>query len=505
MKYLILMVSLFFTNALVSQKISYSDIEKEDSRNMNVEIVGKFGDKVIVYKNARAENFFSVYNADLSLKEKIKLVKLPTKIINSDFVSYGTHFFMIYQHQKKSVVYCEAYKFDSNGKLMNETPILLDTTTIPNYANDNKIYNIQLSDNKQRIAVFKGNKKNDKIHSVGVVLFDNNLNKIYKKFLSVAMDGRNNYLDEFTVDNEGGIYFARCYSNSNNDYVSKFDIVAFSEKGDSVQFIPVLTEDKSLDEIILKVDNQNKKLIAQSFYFTKRRGNVEGLMAAYYTKNSSAPVKPLFTKFSDSFKIEAKGINNIKMAFNDFFIREMFLKKDGSYILTAESYTDQARNGTGQPWNRFDYFGGSPSLTSYDYYNMGNRNWYWNSWDRPGQGITYIAENVAVMNFDKNGNLTWTNVVHKDQRDDGLESFLSYQVMLTGGALHFIFNERDRSDFLLSDNSVSPNGIVTRHPTLRNLNRQYQLMPRFSKQISAKEIIIPCVYKNYICFAKLEF
>jgi hypothetical protein len=40
---------------------------------------------------------------------------------------------------------------------------------------------------------------------------------------------------------------------------------------------------------------------------------------------------------------------------------------------------------------------------------------------------------------------------------------------------------------------------------LKNLNRDYEFMPKFGKQVGLRQIIMPCMYKNYICFAKLEF
>ncbi len=505
MKNLLLFLTLivFITN-INAQKVQYTINEKEDSRYMNYDIIGKVGQNIVVYKNIRTENYFSVYNTDMTLNSKVKIKSLPSKLINADFVAYANYFYMIYQYQKKSIIYCEAIKFDAAGNANGE-PLVLDTTSIPFFANDNKIYSIQVSDNKQKIAVFKGNKKNEKVHNIGIVLFDANLKLIKKKLFSIAMDGRNNYLDQFKVDNDGDFYLAKCYSTSNNDYLSKYEILKIDSQNDSVYVYPVANNEKTLDEVVFKIDNVNKRLIAQSFYFTKRRGNVEGITMAVYDKKLNILKAPTFTTFSDSFRIEVNGINNLKMAFNDFFIKDVFVKKDGSVITTAEcTYSVSRGNGT-MPWSRWDYFSSTPYITSYDYYNMGARDWGWNSFNRNNNSTTYSAENIAVMNFSQNGTLDWSNVVHKSQRDDGMDDFISYQVMLTGGGLHFLFNDKNKNDYLLNDNSVSPTGVVVRHPTLKNLNRQYQIMPRNGKQISAKEIIFPCIYKNFVCFAKLEF
>lgn len=494
----------FMLNIGTAQRLKYSEIEKEDARNMNFDIIGKFSDKIIVYKNFRTDNYFSVYDTDMKLKDKIKLSNLPSKLINADFVAYPNYFYMIYQYQKKNVIYCEAIKFDQNGKKTEET-FLLDTTSIPALQNDNKIYSILVSDNKQKIAVIKANKKNDKNHIFGVVLLNQELKQQYKRFFNVNMDGRNNFLDEFVIDNEGDIYMAKCFSVNGNEYINKFEVLLIPNNRDTLLAYNIESKEKILDEVIMRVDNVNKRVILQSYYFSKKRGNIEGLFVNFFDKNMPTISQPVFTKFNDTLRTEAKGVSSVKMAFNDFFIRQVFPRKDGGFIVTAESYYTTSR-GNSNPWNRWDYFSGTPYLTNFDYYNMGARNWYWNSWDRfNNQSTTFIAENIVVLSMSKNGNLEWSNVVHKNQKEEGLEDLVSFQVLLTGGELHFLFNERDRSNYLMNDNSITPTGNLTRHPTLKNLNRQYELMPRHGKQISAREMIFPCTYKNYICFAKIEY
>ncbi len=489
-----------------SQKITYTEGEKEDSKQMNFEVIGKFANNIIVYKNVRTDNYFSVYDNDMKLKEKFKLSSLPYKLINVDFVTYPTYFYMIYQHQKKNVVYCEAIKFDVNGKKLDET-ITLDTTTIPVFQNDNKIYELLVSDNKEKIGLVKANRKNERNHLFVNLLFNNKLELLHKKRHSINMDGKNNFLDEFVIDNDGDIYIAKCYSVNGNEYISKMDMLLIPFDKDTLYKYTVDAKEKILDEIILRVDNISKKIIIQSFFYAKRRGNVEGLYVNFFDKKNPTISTPNFTIFNDSLRKEAKDIGGSKTAFNDFFIRQVFPRKDGGFIMAAEGYYSVGRGNGATPWNRFDYLSSTSYLTDYDYYNMSGRNGYWNSYDRysNGQYTTYTAENVAVFSFAKNGSLEWSNVVHKNQKSDNNEDNLSYQILLTGGKLHFLFNESDRNDFLMYDNSITPTGQLTRHPTLKNLNRQYTIMTRHGKQISAKEMIFPCTFKNYICFAKIEF
>ena len=168
----------------------------------------------------------------------------------------------------------------------------------------------------------------------------------------------------------------------------------------------------------------------------------------------------------------------------------------------AEEFNSQSR---ANPWNRLDYLY-NPYMSSYDYY-LNSRSSYW-YYSRPRNSTSlmrYYYNNIAVIDVDKDGKLVWTNVVHKEQYDDGDDNFLSYQIMNAGGDLHFLFNELERRNQLISDQSIGPDGKLTRNPTLKSLDKGYQFMPRFAKQVSAKQIIVPCMYRNYICFAKIDY
>jgi hypothetical protein len=77
--------------------------------------------------------------------------------------------------------------------------------------------------------------------------------------------------------------------------------------------------------------------------------------------------------------------------------------------------------------------------------------------------------------------------------------------MLTGGKIYFLFNQLERHNQLLNEQSVTADGTVTRNPPLKSLDRGYDFMPRYAKQVSSYQIIVPCMYRSYICFAKIEY
>jgi hypothetical protein len=96
-------------------------------------------------------------------------------------------------------------------------------------------------------------------------------------------------------------------------------------------------------------------------------------------------------------------------------------------------------------------------------------------------------------------------VIGKSQFDDETDDMISYQLMNTGSEIHFLFNQQERRNNLLTDFSLTPAGELNRNPTLKNLDKGYEFLPKYGKQVSARQMIIPCAYRNYICFAKVDY
>jgi len=489
--------------SVYSQQINYSQPESNDIRSLNFEIIGKISNNFLVYKYIRNSNEISVYDNSMKLLDKIDLRFMPDKTLNVDFVAYPDFAWLIYQFQKRNIIHCMAVKINGEGKLLTD-PVELDTTQL-SFFSDNKIYSTIHSEDKSKIMIYKIQKKNDR-YNFTTLLFNDSLQLLHKSRIPTNFEDKKDIFSDFFVDNLGNFVFTRGNRSSSRDFIQELDLITKHPDTDNFNINRLDLSDKFLDEIKLKVDNVNQHYIINSLYYVKRRGNVEGLYIAVWDEGNKKLVSQYFAEFNDSIRAIAKTEGSNKVALNDFFIRDVILKKDGGYILTAEDYYTQSRS---SPWNRYDYlYGGYPSFYSpyyYNYYSPYSYGYY----GRPGyynnSQARYYYNNILILNMDNTGKLEWSNVIHKSQYDDDNDNFLSYVIMLTGGKLHFLFNELERRNQLLNDQTVSASGDVTRNPPLKNLDRGYQFMPRYAKQVSASQIIVPCVYRNYICFAKIEF
>ncbi|HET9056559.1 MAG TPA: hypothetical protein VFN30_06910 [Chitinophagaceae bacterium] len=500
--FFLLMLMMVSVSSLYPQRVVYAEPDRDDFRQMQFEILGKMKGNFLIYKNYRNRHFIAVYDNDMKQKAKEELTFMPDRTINEDFISYNDYSLLIYQYQKRGVVYCMGVKIGADGKKTGE-PIELDTTQIGVFG-DNKIYTTVFSEDKQKVMVFKIKGKNKDNLTITTMLFDPQFQLQNRRRWAYTIDEHNDIINDFAVTNNGDFAFLQGHGNFNRDNISQCKLVV-KKLTDSM---PVVTElpfkDIYLDEVRLKIDNYNKRYVVTSFYSRKKRDNIAGLYSVILNWELNDPVSASQIEFSDELRKLAKGDVNSKAAFNDYFIKHIIIKGDGGFVLTSESNYTSSR---GTSWNRWDYLYGNPFYSPFDYYAWSpwnNWGWGWNRFNNL-QSIRYYADNIMVLSLDNTGKLQWSSIINKSQFDDDTDNLLSYQLMNLGGELHFLYNEWQRRTPILLAQAVGPDGKLSRIPPFKNMDRGYDVLIRLSKQVSAKQLIAPCIYRNYISFAKVEF
>lgn len=500
---------LIIIHSLRGQKIVYSEPDTDDNRGgINYEIIGKISGNFLVYKNYKDYHTITVFDNNMKQVQKNQLNFLPNRVLSADFLAFPTFSYMFYQYQKRSIIYSMAVKLDANGKRLSE-PVELDTTDVNFIAND-KIYAFLFSENKQYIMSYKINNRNDKDHVLKTVLFDANLNPVQKSIVHINMPERNDFLMGFRLDNEGDLVFLKAAGTQQNDNINKLTLCTKKAKEDSVEETEVNTNKNFLDDVTVKVDNLNKKYLLTAFYSKQRRGNVDGLFCYIWDKQQNKTHFNNNITFSDELRNEARGDNSVKAAFNDYYIKNIITRVDGGFILIAEAVYTASRGGNNL--SRWDYWGGSPFWGGGPgFYTWGNP-WGlgmwgnpWNRWNNFNNITRYYADNIAIISYDSTGKVDWTNIINKSQYDDNSDELIGFTIANTGDKIHFLFNIQERRNLVLTDQYINNDGQITRNPTLKNLDKGYDFMPRHAKQVAAKQIIVPCQYRGYVCFAKIDF
>ena len=486
---------------LFAQSVAVSDFDRDDTRDMNFEIIGKMNSNILVYKNIRSNHKISIFDKEMNTLETVKLDFVPDRTFNIDFIAYPDYFFMIYQYQKGTILHCMAVKMNANAQKMSE-PVEIDTTRIP-VMSDNKIYTTIYSEDRKKIVIFKIQTRYQKFNMQSL-LYDNDMKLISKNRMLADYNERRESYDNFLVGNDGSFVFTYAKQSGNRDNNNALSLFIKSPQQDTFSSREIDLNEKYIDEVKLKIDNRNNRYLINTFYYKKNRGSIEGLFTYVWDKASDKPFVSQFTEIYDSLRYEAKSGGMLRFALDNFFIRQIVVKGDGGFILAAEDYSADSKNNNS--FNRYDYLYNPYSLSPDSYYYSPYRGYYRPLSNLITQSMTtrHYYENILVLSVSKTGQLLWSKVLHKSQFDDEEENFMSFSTLTSGNEIHFLFNS-DRKYQIISDQAIAADGTVTRYPTLKSPQKGYEFMPSLSKQVGARQIIIPCAYRNNICFARVDF
>lgn len=506
MKKIFTILLTFIIQFSFAQKIVYTEPDHDDLRDLSYDIIGKMNSKVLVYKTAQNSHFISVYDAEMKQIDKFKLDYLTDRVFNVDFIAYSDFAYMFYQYQKRSIIYCMAVKLDADGKKIGDA-IQLDTTDSREVQN-NKIYSFTQSADKQKIQFYKINTSNDKVHQITALLFDRNLTLINKSTEAVAMKERNSFLTSFEVDNKGNFAFLKALGTNGNDNINQLVLITKGAESSTFKYNNISKQENVyLDEVKLKADNTNNRYIITSFFSSKRRGDVLGIYVSIWDNIAAKEKIATTVVFDNEFRNDAKGDAGVKTAFNDFFIKDIIVKKDGGFLLSSECEYTTTRGNNGN-LNRWDYLNSGSGFGNGGFYSFGSPSYSSSPWSRYGgsYNITrYYADNIAIISLDSAAKLQWSNVLRKSQFSDATDGFIGYGMFNAGSQLKFLFNLQEKKQSILNEQSLTPDGQIIRSSTLKNLDLAYEFMPRNARQVGARQIIIPCMFRSFLCFAKIDY
>ncbi|HEY2725916.1 MAG TPA: hypothetical protein VGI61_01980, partial [Parafilimonas sp.] len=225
----------------------------------------------------------------------------------------------------------------------------------------------------------------------------------------------------------------------------------------------------------------------------QRKGNIDGLYCAIWNKSSDQIMVSKQIVFNDQLKNNAKAQASLSAAFNDYYLQNIIIRKDGGFAVISES-AYKSNHGTYDSWTN-DLF------NTADWYNQT----YFLSPTNNSIGEDYFANNITLLSFDSVGNMEWFSIIPKNQYGRDTYNFIGYGTYQTSDEVNFLFNEASKKSTAMQSLKVNASGEVVLNPTLKKMDRNFSCMPRFAKQVSGNEVLIPCLYKNNLCFAKIEF
>jgi hypothetical protein len=503
MKRILLLFVLFFIaqTAVFSQKVTYSDIIREDNRSMNFEILGGFNGNYLVYKNLQRKHRIAIYDKEMNLINTVKLDFISDKTFNVDFITYPDKIIVFYQYQKGSYIYCNAAELDGNAKIIGEEKAL-DTTKI-NFFADNQVYFVTSSEDKQKILLYKMLRKNETL-SLTTSLFNAALQKIDSTTNVFSYDDRRETYGDLELDNDGTFFYTRTTNKNRSDFITKVEIASHKMNSNNFEIRELPLDENRIMDIDFKIDNMNKLIFINAFTYKKNNTNVEGLLTAVLNKDNLDEKKRAINIFSDSLRTRLTNVNDWRTAYDNFSVKSVVLKKDSGILITMEDYYYTQNRNYNNRWNRnfYDpYYYSNPNYyrfqRNYSYYN-----WY-DPYRNTDRDIQYNYNDLLIFNFSKDMKIEWSNIINKKQSDVETDNFLSFATMNMGSEIHYFFVDKNRQ--VINDFALQPDGEMKRYATIKSGELGYTFMPRLLKQVSSRQVIVPCLFRNFIGFAKIDF
>lgn len=477
---------MLLTGPATAQEIIYSAYQRYDLRQGDFSVVGKTAGRLYTYHSTSEGFFLDAWNDSMQRTATVVLDFFPPKIYETRFISYPDKIIVLYQSLERGKVIQHAAKLDGDGRLVGN-PLNLDSAKTGFFGPNRDYFSSAISDDKHYLAIYAANTKGDNV-SISAAVLDDEL-KLSGRFAPVYTNDERADAGDAMIGNDGTFYLPVTSPVGNEGYASGLKLLSVKLGERQIHTARLPLAENFAASPYLRIDNQKGRIYLGGFFSSKRNGNYEGILYAVYDNAGNTFGGQRMIPFDEQIKNQT-GERNTKRAFNNFKTRQLIVKNDGGFVLNAESYYTTVRN-TGSPYGYgtgFYPMAYGPFMTS-------------------GRSIReYRYEDVLVLSCSGDGNIEWSTFIRKDQysQEDG-GVFSSYSLLNTGGSLGFLYNTLSGRRSAIQLATVDGDGKTEMRSLALNTADDPDWIPKSGKQVSAHELIVPCIRKRQICFVKLLF
>lgn len=470
--------------AVFSQEIHYSDYQPFEYRSGDFSVVGKVGERLYTYRGTPDGFVLDVYNDSMKLQATVILDFFPDKVYETRFITTATNIIILYQSIETNKVVQYAALLDNMGRLQKQ-PIQLDETKVGILGATKQYYLSAVSDNKSYILVYSADVHKRDIDFSGIWL-DGQLNVLYRTKTTFNADNDVSHGDGIIAND--GTFYMPCYTLVGaKDYADRIWLLALKQNETTFTSKELPLNNLFAGNIYMKADNAKNKIYFGGFYADKKNGGCDGLLFANYGITEGSFGLNKMTPF-DTYLRTAIGERNKKHAFDDFKVRQMIIKNDGGCIFVFESYYASTRNTGYSPG-----FGGFNSMYSFSPMSRTVHEYHYND--------------ILAISCNGTGAIDWNTIIRKEQfsqEDAGL--FSSYVLINSGGMLGFLYNNSNTGGHAhIQLSTLDADGKSNTHLLNVGNREDPDWLARSAKQVASREIVVPCLRKKQICFAKIVF
>jgi hypothetical protein len=465
---------------LKAQDVLYSPYDKFDYRTDEYAVVGMTGGRLYTYHSTNEGAMLDAYDDSMNKTATVLLDFFPQKIYQARFIAYPDKIIALYQALESNKVVQYAALLDEKGRLKGK-PIEIGYVKTGLFGATKTYFSSSVSDNKKWILVYSANDKNSETE-LDAKWLDDNLTIVKRSRATFKADNTVEH-GEVNIANDGTVYMAAYTPVGSQNYADQFWILALPQGSTKFQQKDLPLDDKYAASGYMKIDNMNNRIYFGGFYSDKKNGSYNGIIYAAYDIASGILQNRKMIPF-DAALVAAAGTRRKNHAFDNYEVRQLIVKNDGGFVLVSEIHYLTTRS---------NYL---PGMGYYSFYS-------------PAMSTMvreYHFNDIMALSYNKDGVRDWAADIPKEQysQEDG-GVFSSYALLNTGGTLAFLFNDFHPTRSRIQLATVGADGKTETHSFTAEGNDYPDWLPRFGKQVAARELVVPCFHKKQICFAKVVF
>lgn len=463
-----------------AQEVTYSRYDKFDYRSDAYAVVGMCGGLTYTYVRNDDGSRLDAYNDSMNKVATVILDFFPSRIYQVKFITYPDRMILLYQALEGNKVVQYAALLDESG-LLHGKPVEIGSIRTGIFGATRTYFSSSYSDNKQRIIVYSATDKSNEI-VFDCKWLDANAKVTNAAKVAFPTDNMPEH-GEVNVANDGTVYMAAYTPIGSQNYADQYWILKLKPGADAFEAKELELGDRYATSGYTKIDNQNGKVYFGGFYSNEKNGNFDGLIYASYDIEQDKYVVKRFI----SFDAELAGQTSARRrnhAFDNYVVRQLIPKNDGGFVLISEINFVTTRSSF------------APGFGYYSFYTP-----YMSSTVRE-----FHFNDIMALSYNKDGTREWSSFIPKQQysqEDDGV--FSSYALLNTGGTLAFLYNDFDARHSRIQLSTVTAEGKTDTHGLAAEGNDYPDWLPRSSKQVAGRVLVVPCFKKKQICFARVAF
>ena len=471
-------LSLFCTMALHAQKVTVSE-EVTLRNDLSYDLVGKIDSHFVLFRDRGNKYEARIYDQDLKFKVEQEIVLADKNCALLSSLPTPTSFFIFYGFRHRGKYYIQADQFDQDCSLVSSDTIKLFEDILLNPT-------VKFAKSEDRSKMIFFTTEHD--HEMQTILYDVNTRKTIfdRKIIFKETDLRDDFRS-LLVTNEGDmlvIFEKNNFRTKKDKHLFEVHRFFSNNEPNKIFYIPVYRFVSFHSKFIF--DNVNQQLVGGGIYTQKNLNRAEGI---YYIKhdlmqgvNERVTTFPFETRFDDEITRRSKDKNE----FSQLVVSDIALKQDGGALLITEIKKEYERRASYGAGTRS--IGGNP-------YGL-----------RSPMMVDFYYEDMAVFAVDGNGNLDWSEVLHKKQYshdDDGV--FSSFFLFKNPSRLRLVYNDEISSENTVSEYVVQSDGQYQRKSVLSTEYVRLQLRFKDAIQISSNAFVVPSQRSLRLNLVKIEY